>query len=714
MRYAIEVTTPGLTAITYDALSAIGFPVGSADPRNLHLTRAGVEIAAEWDGDDDASFEPGERLLFYAEPRFHRYSAVDVYFLSIETTSGRRMSSRSAAPAGYPAGSAWLDVTAETNALYTPGCYCGLMPPGRDGDRWTWDALTRPGRPAAAYPIQLPTVDAARPAALTLWLIGYTDVVANPDHRVDVSLNGAPLGRVEWNGKQAVTATLSITPGILLSSANAISLSLPGLTGVNVEGMWVDAFSIRYTRGSAPGGAAVIFGGEPASRTYTLALTSTTDLRVYDVTDVDRPLRLSGVSTAGNVVSFSDPVTGGAHRYALASAAGVLSPPKVRLTSPLRTGGGFAGADYVVISPIDFAPALDDLIALRESQGLTAVVEDAQAIYDAYGEGRTDPNAIHAYLADAYATWSPRPTYVLLVGDGTFDPKRYRAGAPPTFVPPFLADVDPWAGEAAADNRFVTVDGGDNLPDLLIGRLPVSTLTETHVVVDKIVRYETQPAPGRWNGNVALVADNPDSAGNFHAQSDFLASTFVTAPFTAQRVYFMPPTTSVTDTQHAIRNRWNDGAGLLVFTGHSSEHQWAAERLFHLDDVSGLNNGPRLPVVLQMTCLTGSFHNPAYATLDEALLRASNGGAAAVWGATGLGVSAGHAKLAQGFLQSVFRDHQSILGLAALSGKLALTADNPVYIDLVDTFNLLGDPATHLNLTVVPQPVAVYLPLIRR
>ncbi len=712
-RYAIEVTTPGLTAVTYEGLVAAGFPVGGADPRKLHLTRAGVEIAAEWDGDEDAAFEPGERLLFYAEPRFHRYSAADVYFLSIETTPGLRMSSRSATPNGYPAGSAWLDATAETNALYTPECYCGLIPPGRDGDRWTWDVLTRPGRAGAAYPIQLPTVEATQPATLTLWLIGYTDVGANPDHRVDVSLNGEPLGRVEWNGKQAVTATLPITPGLLLNNTNTVSLTLPSLPGVGVEGMWLDAFSIRYARGSAPAGAGIIFGGEPVSRTYTLALTSTTGLRVYDVTDADHPLRLAGVVIAGNTISFGDPASGGANRYALASDSGVLSPVKLRLASPLQAGG-FAGADYVIISPIDFVLALGELIALRQSQGLTVGVEDVQAIYDVFGDGRTDPTAIRAYLADAYSNGSPAPTYVLLVGDGTFDPKQYRAGALPTILPPFLADVDKWAGEAAADNRFVAVDGGDNLPDMLIGRLPVGTLTETQTVVNKIVQYETQPSPGGWNGRVTLVADNPDSAGDFHAQSDVLASTFITAPFTAQPIYFTPPTTTITATHQAILDQWNAGAGLVVFTGHASEHQWAAERLFHLDDVSNLTNESKLPVVLQMTCLTGAFHNPAYATLDEALLRASNGAAVAVWGATGLGVSTGHAELAAGFLQSVYRDNRSILGLAALSGKLTLAANNPVHIDMLDTFNLLGDPATRLNLTVVPQPVALYLPLIRR
>jgi len=147
-----------------------------------------------------------------------------------------------------------------------------------------------------------------------------------------------------------------------------------------------------------------------------------------------------------------------------------------------------------------------------------------------------------------------------------------------------------------------------------------------------------------------------------------------------------------------------------MYTGHASWHQWGGERLFHFDDVSSLSNGPRLPVVLQMTCLTAMFQNPTLPTLDEELLRQSTGGAIAVWGATGLGVATGHAALAEGFLRSVYLDGQTDLGLATLSGKLRLAAENPFALDLLDTFNVLGDPATQLIVTSHD----VHLPLIRR
>ncbi len=283
-------------------------------------------------------------------------------------------------------------------------------------------------------------------------------------------------------------------------------------------------------------------------------------------------------------------------------------------------------------------------------------------------------------------------------------------------APSDLADVDPWMGETAADNRYALLDGddgGDILPDLLVGRLPVNTITETQTVVDKIVRYATAPYPGGWNSTVLLVADDADEAGDFAADSDQLAAAFIHAPFIARPIYYAPPAMTVTDTQQAILARWNAGAGLVLYHGHSSVRQWAAERLFHRDDVATLRNAGQLPVVLQMTCFTGLFHEPSGTTLDETLLRVADGGAVAVWGATGLGVATGHHQLAQGFLAAILQ-RQEPIGAATLAGKLALVASGASALDLLDTFTLLGDPATILNQTIVPWTNQVYLPVVQR
>ena len=130
--------------------------------------------------------------------------------------------------------------------------------------------------------------------------------------------------------------------------------------------------------------------------------------------------------------------------------------------------------------------------------------------------------------------------FVLLVGDGTSDPRRYNPTSSETYIPPYLAEVDPWIGETAADNLFVAVDGEDSLPDMLIGRLPVNDIAELNTVVSKIVRYETQPEFGIWQHRATLIADNADTAGNFPFLSELLLQKFPSPPFSPQRLYYSP------------------------------------------------------------------------------------------------------------------------------------------------------------------------------
>ncbi len=703
----IEVTSAGLTAIRYADLQSAGFPVDSVDPARLQLVHAGREVAAEWDGDADTVFEPAERLLFYAAPRPNRYTLQDGYHLTVAAAPALRMAPRSAAPAG-PASAAWQSVLAEQNLIYYGlTCRCAV---GRDGERWMWDYLVGPV--TRSYTVTTLAAETSQPAQLQAWFVGYTQ----GGHQVEVSLNGQVVGTALWSGQQAITLTLPVAAGQLLAGPNAVTLKVAA-----GDAVWLDAVRVDYPvtaqtpvadavlmtgpRTSADQAPALAAGprvflpllarGYAASAAYSVHLAAGGPYRGYALTDPERPERLTNLQMAGAAVSWGAP-TGGVGPFVFVAEADIRPPAAVRAPAALPP----AGADYLVIAPAEFAPALAPLLALRQAQGLTTAVADAQAVYDAFDAGRPTAEAVRAFLAEVWATWSPQPQYVLLVGDATYDPKRYRPDSQLTTLPTDLADVDFRVGETAADNRLAAVDGADNLPEFMLGRLPVNTITETQTVVAKLVAYETAPPAGDWAQRVLLVADNADSAGDFAAQADTWAGLLPPA-LTTQRVYHTGTTAAVTDTQHAILAAWGAGAGLVVYNGHSSQRQWAAERLFHKDDVGALLNGGRLPVVLQMTCLTGAFHDAAQPALDEALLRQADGGAVGVWGPTGLGVAFGHDLMAQAFLQSATQGPAVTAGEAALAGKLAL-AQNGQQADLIETFTWLGDPATRLQLVPAP------------
>ncbi len=708
---AIEVTQPGITAISYAALQAAGFPVDQVDPHKLQLTRAGVEIAVEWDGDDDTVFSASERILFYADPRFNRYTSSDVYFLSSSAQDGTRMVEQEAAPGSLPQGRVRERQVFEQNRIYTPDCNCAPIPAGRDGDRWVWDALRLPDRPQASYSFTLADVDAGQPARLTLWVIGFTDVPVSPDHNIQAKVNGRALGALVFDGKRAASAALDIPAGILQAGANTLELTQPQLSGVSIEGAWLDAFAIDYSRFGNPSGSQARFSGEETgNQRYSLSLESPTGLRLYDVTLSDGPRRLVGWGSAGGVLSLGDPSGSTAsHTYAAASEAGLLQPARVRMITSLSA---IAGADELVIAPAAFIPGLADLVSLRQSQGLSVAIQDVQAIYDHF-DGRPTPDAIKDYLSSVYATGSPRPTYVLLVGDGTADPRRYRATSSATYIPPYLAEVDPLAGETAADNLYAAVDGDDHLPDFLIGRLPVNSPEELAAVVHKLVQYSQAPSTGSATQKAVFIADTSDGIDDFQAGADTWIRTSLDPSLVVERLYYDPDAKDDPAFRHAVASRWQLGGGLFVYNGHSSIHQWAVARFFHLDDVAGLHNAPRLPVLLEMTCLTGSFQVPDLPTLDESLVRSANGGAIAAWGPAGFSFTSAHGPLVTGFLQALRPAGGVTVGEAALQAKLTLASQSSHGLDALDTYTLLGDPATPLRMDI-PGTVPIYLPAIQR
>ncbi|MGC9083340.1 MAG: C25 family cysteine peptidase [Anaerolineae bacterium] len=712
----LEISRPGLYRVSYEDLQPLGF--AGTDPANLRLFRGTEEVAYEWIGDDDAVFEPGEAVLFYAEPRPSRWTDRDVYRLVLGDAHGLRMTSRSANPTGLPAGVPWVKEVLEENRLYTPDRFTPGIPPGRDGDRWTWDYLigSSTAPTTYSYPFSLSAVDSANPATLTLWMIGYT----SGEHHWTVRVNGNFIGEVGWSGRAAVTTTLSLRPAILQEATNTLSLR----SGVT-EGAWLDAFAVHYARSLRPFGNTVTFGPDLSAsqaRAYTVTLEASGPYRAYDVTDPLHPQRLTDIRINGQAITVGDPPDGGPRRYHVAAEGAIRAPDRIRAREDLggfRTAGGAIGADYLIITHPAFADAIGPLADLRRSQRLTVAVVNVLGIYDTYGDGRPDPEAIRRFVADAYANWNPRPAYVLLVGDGSYDPRRYLPTSPPTFIPPYLLEVSPAGGETAADNRYVCVDGDDNLPDLLLGRLPVKSADEARAAVGKIVDYETRPLPGGWNAHVVLVADDPDAAGDFIGLSEAAAS-WVTAPFTPTRRSCAGSNPSGSDCPEAEANAlgtalladWNRGALIVQYAGHASWQQWGVERFFHLDDLPSLANSRRYPVVAEMTCFTGAFHRPE-STLDEELVTRPEAGAVAAWGPTGLGASTGHSRLAEGFFRAVFSDTVGTVSEAALAGQLHLAEASPGS-DLLDTYVLLGDPALGWNRTLVPWTAHVFLPLVRR
>jgi hypothetical protein len=691
----VSVAGAGIQRLSRAALADAGLDLAAGDLALLHLRRGGAEVPLEVSGDE---------LRFYAPPPGDRWNAVDRYWLSREASPGARIGSRSVAPTGAPARA----TARERGGVYVPAVYDSRVG-GPDGDHWFAASLrAAPAQPDTTTVTLTATLPpASGSTALTITLTALT----RGAQRMDLALGGASAS-VSWDapGNLARTATL---PG----AGAQLALTLHAAAGVATAQLdrvtWERPATLDF------GGRGAAFVGEAGRWRYQLA-NAPDGAALYDISDPAAPLRLTGAPAS----EFED---GPEPRAYLLAGAGTLFEPAV---APYNAGYPSAGdgADVLYVAPEELRAALAPLVVFRQSQGRRAAVVTTEAIYARWSYGAVDPEAIRSFLRYDARGWPVRPSAVVLVGDGSSDPldRTARGALNRNLVPPYLAAVDPWLGETACDSCYARLDAddprGDTLPDVAIGRLPVKSGAELEALVRKLIAYELAPEGDAWRGRVALVADDADTAGDFAQQSDALAA-LQPATMDIERIYYDPTgargIASAAEARARVRAAFNDGAGIVAYTGHSHQWQWALTdatasdtALLTLYDPDELRNAGRPAIVLALTCLSSAFATPAFSgtTLDERLLLAP-GGAIAVWGPTGLGVAHGHEALARGFFGALWGSPpDATLGALTLAGYAALAEAGGS--EALFTYALLGDPLTPAR--VWRGTSTVMLPLVAR
>jgi uncharacterized repeat protein (TIGR01451 family) len=706
--WRIPVSRAGIYELSYSRLQAAGLPVDTLDPRTLRLLRYGQEVPIRVLGEEDGHFDPGDRVLFYGRPLTGSFfTDAEVYWLTYGGSAGLRMARRDGTPHGTANVPPDLAATEhiEQNPLYLPN-----LPARGDHDHWLWN-LTFPegGNFTQTYSFPAHALSSG-PYTVTLrvYLFGMTrDDKVDPDHHVRFLLNGTLIDELWWDGQIDLTPTLSLPSSLLQPSGNTVEINSPGDTGAFAEIAVYDWLELDERRLFVAEGNTLRWKGEPGRWEYHLASFTSPEVMLLDVSDPDNPSEIVSATvvpmTTTYKLSFEESVTKTTTYWAEARAA-FQEPASIEAAAPADLRDPANRADYVVITHRDFYTQALSLATLRAGQGLRTLVVDVADAYDMFAYGRQVPEAIHDMLAYAYAGWSqPAPTYVVLLGDGHYDPKGHLGYPTRELILPYLAWADPWLGQTAADNRYVCLSGADYLPDMLLGRLPANSPAEAQSMVDKIIAYESSPPTGEWRQRALFAADNADQAGDFAALSEALIAGYYSAPYTATRVYLgiTCPQGDPSVCHNQVLTAINEGLLLVNYIGHGGTRTWAEEHLLYLYDLGSLSNGPYLPVALPMTCYEGYYIDPSPSLADFALaevyLRTSSKGWIASWSPTGLGVATGHDYLDRGFLQAVFQDDERQLGPATMAGNLRLWASGH-NLDLLDTYLLLGDPALEMPL----------------
>ena len=289
---------------------------------------------------------------------------------------------------------------------------------------------------------------------------------------------------------------------------------------------------------------------------------------------------------------------------------------------------GQAG-DIIMIAPAAFQAALAPLKAFREGQGYTVRLVDIEDVYDEFSFGGKTPQAIRDFIVRATAQWSTPPRFLLLVGNATQDPRDYYGIGEADHVPAKV--VQTGAMEAASDDWFVDAND-DGFADLaIVGRLPARSAAQVAAMVSKIIAYE-QGAGGDWQRSVLLVSDR-DPTGACRLRGAERAGARAGAGHLSGHSH---PSRHRSGRRRGAESTVERGGGARQLPGHGSVASWRLD-LLTTEDVPGLTNGSRLPLVVALNCFNGFFQSLfPEESLAEALVRAPDGGAVGVWASSGM------------------------------------------------------------------------------
>jgi hypothetical protein len=189
------------------------------------------------------------------------------------------------------------------------------------------------------------------------------------------------------------------------------------------------------------------------------------------------------------------------------------------------------------------------------------------------------------------------------------------------------------------------------------------------------------------------VADN--NSPSFQTECDAYAG-LLPSSVVAQKIY-LSQYTNFTQCTLDIASAINNGMVLTTYNGHGDVLDWAGEQVFNASSIPLLNNASHLTCMLMLNCENAFFALSGQYCLAESVIQAPGSGAIAAFGCSGLGYEWENDLLGTEFFKLFFAGKDATIGSICTQAKVAAYKKG-ASSDLLRTFTLIGDPATHLKM----------------
>lgn len=451
---------------------------------------------------------------------------------------------------------------------------------------------------------------------------------------------------------------------------------------------------------------------------------------IWDLSEKNNPKRILGNFSNGN---FSFKSNYNYTEYVASNGTSFFTPKKVGSVA-YQNLHGLEQVDFLIVTHPDFIAQANRLADLHRDQGTSTHVVTTEQVYNEFSSGAPDAVAMRMFAKMFHDRAILNPgtelKYLLLFGDGTYDPKNrvannnnkiltYQADNSENYISCYVSDD--FFGMLDDNESFTSAD----MLDIGIGRILASDVSQAKQQVDKIEHYmrngsqlfnsnnasccfetNSNKTYGDWKLKYVQIAD--DEENNYFIVNDtepqyeeVLNNHF---EMNCDKLYLdaYPQQTTAggqryPDVYNAISDRIQRGALLVNYVGHGGEVGLAEERVVTIPQINSWTNINALNLFVSATCEFTKYDDPKRVSAGELVSLNPNGGAIALMTTTrsvyfGVNTSVGNA-----LFDNVFNRHPDNSPLTF--GEIMMrTKNDALQSDNKRSFTLIGDPALKIAL----------------
>ena len=698
---------------------------GAVDPRTFRLFESGREIPIYVYGADDGSFDDGDYIEFPGGMNFpkishrvinndsqeyneylNRYTDSLYYFLTWGKSNGKRTPVQKSNPAGTDSLYYYMDTEHfEKNTMLqnlNSDEIADQMPDWKKNKSWYWEWFYTQ---TSNFAVSLNNVYKGKTANLFFKLVSAGSNVTTKSHNLSMSFNGTKIDTQVVDLNKQVLLNGKIISDKLLEGNNQFTI-LNADNGTSPNYLAVDWYEIEYPRQLIAINDSLLIK---------LDANIDTRIRIIKIRNVNAksPLlykikpavkKIESFQLIGTTLVFTD-TTSALDSYLL--VPGVRTPNFLYSETIKDLTSKNLSADYIGITHPKFLAASSDYVSnISKLYNLRTTLVDINNIYDCFSFGYPYPEAIRSFLISANLNWQqPKPIYLTIIGDADYDYKRFR------FINDGVVgggDYVPSYGAPVSDNWYGMLDSTVNLPQLMIGRIPVNSTDDLKRYSDK-VNANFQSSYTDFNKRYMFFSggSTPDEIASFKSVNDSVINKLIyPAPVGGIYSIFYKTTSPLSDYGPVSAQQFNQaidaGALVISYLGHSGTATWDNS----INSVSQLkNNVNRNPLIIDFGCSTNKFAEPDIVCFGERFLLDPDGQAICYIGNSSLGFTS-TATIAPQVLfgkYSTEPDHSvGALHLETKTGMLSQFGFSDVNKIYALTSTLLGDPAVKIKQPLKP------------